>query len=325
MEKTHSTFPAKIPSNQWEKYLKWFVFGTSILFLSYKLLTFNRYNEIADYWQHMPLTRFYWLIGVFALMPLNWLFEAIKWKKLTSSIETLTLRTSLKAVLAGMSTGFFTPNRVGELVGRILFLKPANRKSGATLSIVNSLTQNLVMIVWGVPACLVFFTATTGQIETKIAQFILLLISVGVVLGVLYYALPTISQRLTGSNISAKIGSFISCLSAYSKKDLSQIIGISSLRYLIFATQFYFMLLFFNVQLELWQAFISIPASYLFVTFTPSVAFSEAAVRSSYAVLFVGAFSGQILGITLAGVSIWAVNYIIPIALGVIAIMRRRS
>jgi hypothetical protein len=325
MEKTHSPFPSKTATKRWDNYLKWLILVASILFLSYKLLTFNRYDELAYYWQHIPFTRFYWLIGVFAFMPLNWMFEAIKWKKLTSRIESLTLKTSLKAVLAGMSTGFFTPNRVGELVGRILFLKPPNRKSGATMSIVNSLTQNLVMIIWGVPACLVFFTSTTGQIETEMAQFILVLISVGVLLGVLYYALPTLSQRLTGSNISEKIGSFITCLSAYSKKDLSQIIGISSLRYFVFVSQFYFMLRFFNVQLELWQAFISIPASYLFVTFTPSVAFSEAAIRSSYAVLFVGAFSGQILGITLAGVSIWAVNYIIPIALGVIAIMRRRN
>lgn len=324
MEKTTATFPSKISTKQWEKYLKWFVFIASIIFLSYKLISFNRYNEIANYWQRIPLSRFYWLVGVVVLMPLNWIFEAIKWQKLCSKIEILKLNTALKAVLGGMATGFFTPNRVGELVGRILFLKPEHRKSGATLSIVNSLTQNLVMIVWGVPACLFFFFTTAGQIEADIAQYLLILIGFGVVLAVFYFALPAISQRLTGSNLSAKIGEFITCLSAYSRKDLSQLIGISSLRYLVFVLQFYLMLLFFNVQIEPWQALIAIPTSYLFVTFTPSLAFSEAAVRSSYAVIFVGAFSGQILGITLAGVSIWALNYITPIALGVIAIMQRK-
>jgi len=100
--------------------------------------------------------------------------------------------------------------------------------------------------------------------------------------------------------------------------------AISLLRYLVFCFQFFLMLRFFGVQLELWQALIAIPANYLFVTFTPSVAFSEAAVRSSYAVLFIGAFSGQVVGIALAGMCIWMVNFVFPMLVGSVVMLKSK-
>ena len=84
------------------------------------------------------------------------------------------------------------------------------------------------------------------------------------------------------------------------------------------------MLRFFNIELTPFQALMAIPTTYLFVTFTPSLAFSEVAIRSSYAVLVIGAFSGQIVNIALAGVCIWAVNFIIPMLVGS-ALMIRKS
>jgi hypothetical protein len=74
----------------------------------------------------------------------------------------------------------------------------------------------------------------------------------------------------------------------------------------------------------LWQALIAIPTNYLFVTFTPSVAFSEAAVRSSYAVLVIGFFSSNIVGIALAGMCIWMINFVIPMMVGSIIMVRNR-
>ena len=307
------------------------VWGSSLIlvasyaFLGYKLITFNQYHELASQWQQMPLSQFRWLAGVFLLLPLNWLLEAIKWKKLTSIIEDISIQTSYNAVLAGISTGFFTPNRVGEMVGRILYLETDHRKAGVTLSLVNSLTQNLVIAIVGVPACLIFFTYTSGTLDADISNFILVMISFASLFGLLYFALPKLSKKIADSIIGSKIGTYTDCLSSYKNSDLFVIMGISMFRFFVFATQFYLMLRFFGVHLDPWQAIIAIPSSYLFVTFTPSVAFSEAAVRSSYAVLFIGAFSGQVVGIAIAGISIWAVNFILPMIVGSVVMMRKKE
>lgn len=306
----------------WESYLKWAIMIAAYVFLAYKLITFKQYDQLLEWWQQMPLTQFWWLAAVVLLVPLNWLIEAIKWEMLTANIQKISLLTSIKAVLAGISTGFFTPNRVGEFVGRILYLNAENRKSGATMGIVNSLTQNLVMALCGIPACLVYFYSTTNILNLDIENFILILLTFVVFSGLLYFYLPKLSKFLVQTNIGAEIKGFTVGLSAYTQADLVRIMGVSFLRYLVFCTQFFLMLSFFGIQLDPIEAIIAIPTNYLFVTFSPSVAFSEAAIRSSYAVLFIGSYSGQVVNIALAGVCIWAVNFVIPMLVGSFFLVR---
>jgi uncharacterized membrane protein len=219
-------------------------------------------------------------------------------------------------VLAGISTGFFTPNRVGELVGRVMYLNSEIRKAGVTLSLVNGLTQNLIMTACGVPACVMFYLATIGKGETGTILYICLLIGLLLIFGLLYFFLPQLSKRFKKSHYSQKIKEFTDCLSEFHAKELLKIMSVSLIRYAVFCTQFFLMLRFFGIELNSWQALIAIPTNYLFVTFTPSLAFSEAAVRSSFAVLTIGAFSGQIVTIALAGMCIWMINFVIPMLVG---------
>ena len=134
-------------------------------FLAYKLISFTHYDQLFAWWRQMPMTQFWWLAAVLVLLPVNWLLEAIKWRMLTANVQKITLGFSIKAVLVGISTGFFTPNRIGELVGRVMYLNVENRKAGVTMSVVNSLTQNLVLVLCGVPACFIYFYSTTNMLE----------------------------------------------------------------------------------------------------------------------------------------------------------------
>ena len=295
----------------------------SYTYLGYKLLTFHQYDTLAMQWEKTPLSQIWWLAGVIALLPLNWLLEAVKWKMLTARVQNITLNNSVKAVLSGISTGFFTPNRVGELVGRIAFLEPENRKAGVTLSIVNSITQNIVMALYGIPACILFFVYTSGKLHPDINRFTGLAMIGILIAGLILLTLPRWNWKLRTSKIYNYLKTYTDCLSAYNLKDLVRIVGISMLRYAVFCVQLYFMLQLFNIALTPWQALISIPTTYLLVTFTPSLAFSEAAVRCSYAVLIIGAYSGQVVNIALAGVCIWAVNFIIPMLIGSMVMIRK--
>jgi len=313
-------FPFRITFKSW----KYLILLSSYSFLGYKLLTFNHYEDLSDQWTQMPLSRVWWLAGVFTLLPFNWFLESMKWKMLTARIQKINTSTSVKAVLSGISTGFFTPNRVGELVGRIAYLEPENRKAGITMSLVNSLTQNIVMALCGIPACILFFIHSAGNLQPEIIHFVWITMVGILVLGFLYFTLPRWSRQLKTGRLFLSMQTFTDCLSGYTLKELSEIIGISLIRYAVFCIQFYFMLRLFNIELTPFQALLAIPTTYLFITFTPSLAFSEAAVRSSYAVLIFGAFSCMVVNIALAGVCIWAVNFIIPMLVGS-ALMIRKS
>lgn len=317
-------YPKTLTFNPSFKSWKLLILIASYSFLAYKLLTFHQYGDLVMQWRQMPFSHIWWLAGVLLLLPFNWLLEALKWKILTSRVQKITVISSIKAVLSGISTGFFTPNRVGEMVGRIAFLYPSNRKPGITMSLVNSLTQNIVMAVCGIPACILFFSVTAGKLQPDVVQFIIIVISGILMTGILYLTLPQWIQLLEKSRFSGKIKPFADCLSGYDLKDLLKIMSVSFIRYIVFCVQFYFMLRFFSIDLTPWQALIAIPTSYLFVTFTPSIAFSEAAIRSSYAVLIIGTFSGQVVNIALAGVCIWVINFVIPMLAGSVVMVRNK-
>ncbi|MDR3651776.1 MAG: lysylphosphatidylglycerol synthase domain-containing protein [Paludibacter sp.] len=315
----------KFIKERWVSMLKWIILLAAFSFLTYKFITFNQYNQFLIHWKSISPSQFWWLIGVLALLPLNWLLEAIKWRKLVSKVQEININNSIKGVLAGISTGFFTPNRVGELVGRVIYLDAEKRKAGVTLSVVNSLSQNLVMTLIGVPACFLYFNRAATKIEINSASYLTVLISCLLILGLVYFKLPQLSRLFKQSRYSEKIKEFTYCLNDFNKQDLFQIMFISLCRFITFSLQFFLMLRFFGVDLTAIQALIAIPTTYLFVTYTPSLAFSEPAVRSSYAVIVMGAFSGQVVGIALAGVCIWLVNFVIPMLIGSVILVRKRA
>ena len=303
----------------------WIFLVAAYLFLAYKLITFNQYQQFLKFWEQMPLSQFWWLAAVFLFLPLNWLIESVKWKMMTSHVQKISLVNSIKGVLAGISTGFFTPNRLGEMVGRVMYLNPENRKAGVTLSLVSSLTQNIIMTLSGIPACILFFVFTAGKVKLNIGLYLTIVGIFITALCLFYFFLPKLSLTLKKRRFALKLIDFTDCLSAFSLSELIRIILVAFFRYVVFCIQFSFMLRFFGVDLTGWQMLIAIPTSYLFVTFTPSFAFSEVAVRGSFAVLIIGAFSNQTASIALAGMSIWIVNFVIPMMVGSVMMLNKKQ
>ncbi len=297
--------------------LSWVFMIAAYGYVLYILISYKHYDEFFAQFRNISAIRYSWLWLVLALLPVNLLTEALKWQRIVSKSEKLTITAALKAVLAGFSTGFFTPNRIAEPVGRILFLKPENRKTGIVYSVINSFTQNIVMAMCGLPALAIFlslnkFPGLNHQVYIGIVSAIL------VVILAVCFSLPAMARsRFWQTHLS-----FAADISHLSTPDLLSIISISLLRYAVFGLQMFAMLQFFGVELQWWQALVAIPSSYLLVTFTPSLAFSEAAIRSSYAVIFVGAFTPQPAAIAFAGLALWLINFGLPMLVGVAVLTR---
>jgi len=61
---------------------------------------------------------------VFVLMLINWLLEALKWQYLTRNLEQITFWKAIECVFCGLTWAIFTPNRLSEYGGRVMFLSP---------------------------------------------------------------------------------------------------------------------------------------------------------------------------------------------------------
>jgi hypothetical protein len=302
----------QISRNAFVQFFKWLVLLITYCFLAYKLYTFEHYDAFLQHFQHPSLSQFFWLLVVFALLPLNIFLETVKWQKIIEKTEQIPFRQALNAVLAGFAAGFATPNRIGDMAGRMLFISPANRKITAIYSLLNSFTQNYSIAIAGLPAAVCYFLIIKNNTFDFQKPFIVAVIAFIVFITTIYFFLPKIVFLFNKYNRLQSLTS----VSDYKVNDLLSITGYSVFRFIVFSIQFFAVLQFFGVELSLFEALVSIPTSYLFVTFTPSLAFSEAAIRSSYAVLIIGAFSDKVAGIAFAGFLLWVINFVLPMLIG---------
>ncbi len=295
------------------KMIKWAILVLAYGYLVYVLYQFDEYDLVLSQCKKSLRESWWWLFPVFFLLPVNLFLEAKKWQLLLSKLEPHSIIESLKSVLGGITTAFFTPNRIGEFPGRVLFLSPQNRVKGVLLGGVSALSQTLVILLWGVPAAIVllgsrFAGQSFGYFLTAAISFFLLIC--------VYVFLPKIASYFMRFCKGKRFWNILYTLSEYRRVDLFNVLLVATLRYIVFSAQFFCMLQFFCISLDIWQAVLAIAANYLFVTFAPAFAFSEGAVRASVAVLIFGLFTQNQLAVAVAGISIWVVNFIFPMIFG---------
>src|SRR3546814_9635332 len=63
-------------------------------------------------------------------MLMNWFTESLKWQYLCLQFQPISLIKAIESVLCGLAWAVFTPNRIGEYGGRVLFLMPRKRIFG---------------------------------------------------------------------------------------------------------------------------------------------------------------------------------------------------
>ena len=113
------------------KIIKWLILAAAYAFLAYKLATYDGYGILLMQWQQSSWHDWIPLLLMLALLPINWAIEAKKWQMLCRPFEPQPFTQALQAVLGALVPAFITPNRIGEIVGRPMFLKKENRIAGA--------------------------------------------------------------------------------------------------------------------------------------------------------------------------------------------------
>ena len=102
--------------------------------------------DLKNAWQHIrhsfsgPML---WnLVAVILLMLVNWSVEAVKWKISIREIQRVSFIKAFKAVLSGVSFSVSMPNRVGEYLGRVMYMDEGNKLK--TISFQDYLENNKI-------------------------------------------------------------------------------------------------------------------------------------------------------------------------------------
>lgn len=246
------------------------------------------------------------------LIPLNWGIEAFKWQRMIGRIEQLGFLTAFRAVLGGVTVSMFTPNRIGEFAGRVLVLEHDHRVQGAIVTVAQSFSQSLVTLLAGTIA-LALQTAPEGY---RLAPLLVLLVTISTFSGLLYFGFGPIAGRLSRFGMLNKWRRQLAPLADYTFRELAIVLLLSFLRYAVFVFQFYLLLRFFSVGVELPTAVTRIALIYLSGLWIPSFSFTEPLTRAGMAIVLFHDVTLQTEEVVFATSALWLLNLMLPALAG---------
>ena len=264
------------------------------------------------------------LVVVIILMALNWSIEAVKWKMSINKIQKVSFGKAFKAVLSGVSFSVSTPNRMGEYLGRVLYMEEGKRLKTISITIVGSISQLIITLLMGSIGLIVLRSnIETDQLVSPMWMNVILSGTIGalLVLTLFYFRLPWLVKwvdRLPGSK---KFVYLVRALEDFSATLLLRLLSLSLLRFIVFIVQYYLLFHLFDVNISWWQVYWPVSVSFLVMAVIPTIAIAELAQRGKVVTTLVGLYSSNGLGMTFATAGIWFINLILPAIAGSLLIL----
>ncbi len=294
-----------------------------------------------------------WEIAIVLLMmPLNWGIEARKWQLAVRPVEHVRFVNAFKAVLTGTTMASFTPNRMGEYLGRILYIREGRRLQAVSLTIICSMAQLLVTMIAGMAGILYILwqlrhPASQGWqglpdgpgpqglpglqsipgLAVSALRFwmnILLFIVMGLLTGltIFYFRISWLVSLLEKFPALEKYKDYIKLVEEFPANILMRILLLSFLRYTVFMFQYQLLFTVFGVGLTVWQAWSGMSVVFLIMAVVPTFTFlTELGLRWEAGIQVIQLFSANAPGIFVTSFGIWLVNLIIPALAGSLLIL----
>jgi hypothetical protein len=315
------------------------------IFLNYFLgpllfiwLSVSIYNQI----KHQPDLEISWikikqsiqsreiwnLVLVIILMLMNWSIEAMKWKISIQRIQPVSFLKSFRAVLSGVSFSVNTPNRIGEYLGRVLYMEEGNRLKAVSLTIVSSMSQLIITLFAGTIGliCLKRRIETGEMVQGYDSSLWIQVLQYGVIivlliLTVFYFRLSLFTALVDRLRHAARYAWLVNSLKDVHATLLLKLLSLSAIRYLVFVVQYFLLFRLFEVNMGWWQCFWGISMVFLVLAIIPTFAIAELGLRGKASLKLLGLFSTNSLGISITTATIWLINLVIPAIAGSLLIV----
>ena len=259
-----------------------------------------------------------WVVGLLLLTPVNWGFEALKWKILLQRVEPTSLWAAYRGVLAGVSLGFALPAQLGDTAGRVLSLR-TNRTEAIGASLVSGGMQFYVAIVFGTVAW-AHYLHTVPDRNTPAGQWLLVLLVVLSVGGIGFGLVRRrVINRLTNWPKLRPYAAFWQVAGLYSDGEIGLALVAAALRYLVFSIQFYLAMRLLGVVLPVGRSASGIGVVFLVKTITPAFnMLSDLGVREAASLWVFAPFTIAAPVLLTATLTLWTANILMPVLAGLI-------
>ena len=248
------------------------------------------------------------------LMVLNWGIEAIKWRYAINKIENISISRAFKLTITGITLGMITPNRIGEIPARAMLLNKNSFKDLTLKTTVSSFSQVLITFVLGSFSLIVSTHQFDFGVSTRLTLVLLIISSL--LFFLLYYGVGKLGIVFNRIKYFRDKEIF-KALSEFSSTELTNLLMLSLIRYVVFSFQFWLVLNAFEVPLVSFDDILLIPICFMIASLIPTILISEIGVRGSVALFVFGTISDLDIQIILASVMLWLINVALPSIFGI--------
>ena len=262
--------------------------------------------------QLLSIAFFQWVV-LFVLMGLNFLIESVKWKVVVANTQSISLLKAVKSVMVGQAFAFFTPNRIGDFAGRVLFLKTEHKLIGMAHLAWASYAQLIITLLLGTIAINInlplypWINGTLLNIIKLGSPF------VGLLVMLLFFYKKEWKGKLKFLNV-VQIATRIK----------ANLLLLSFLRYLVFLLQYIWVAYLLKIQIDTGLLVVSVSILFLCLSILPTINLTELVVRGQLLILILAPFFADKHMVIFLSSFIWGVNFLIPAVIGTILLLGYR-
>lgn len=305
-----------------------FKLGLGLLFFSFIYRELKHEADLTERWvllqQRLQGDELKYLLFAILLLPLNLALEAQKWRRLMSPTFKFKPFLGIRAICTGLTVSLFTPNRIGEFAGRILYLPGRYRVAGIFATFIGSLAQYVVY--WLAAFVALYFGAADLPVPPAMRPLLMVLCSLGVILLLtFYFGANRLLQWLKGKKWKLPFVRFLVICGRYPARVLLTVFVLAVGRFLIFCTQLYVLMLFIGFPMDHHKAITLLPLLFIAQTLIPSFVITDLGVRGGLALFLFESWAGSVILALLPSYLLWFLNIIFPSFLGWLSLWRLRT
>uniref|UniRef100_F4C3F8 Flippase-like domain-containing protein n=1 Tax=Sphingobacterium sp. (strain 21) TaxID=743722 RepID=F4C3F8_SPHS2 len=262
------------------------------------------------------------IFSLFTLMLINWCLECIKWQYLCRPIQKISFVKAFESVFCGLSWAIFTPNRIGEYGGRVLFLNPRKRMFGVLAMAVGAFAQLVITNMMGAIA-LVWFIGNY-KYPSFWLYLALCLLALGFILLMLllYFRIKWLNRFIRRIKWLTKVQRFFFLLERYDTKQLWYVFFMSLFRYAVFTSQYMLVMHILIPSIPTGPMVLMVFLLFFIQSAMPSLDLLDVGVRSLTAGYLFAFITTQELAVMASAASIWFINLIIPAIIGSVFVFK---
>lgn len=265
-----------------------------------------------------------WVLAAVLLLPVNVGLEAYRWWRLVRRLAPgVRYGQALVAVVGSYPLGLLTPGRVGDYVGRALYVRELAPGASAALTFGERMATLAACLVGGLAALGPYLAAHAPPSPLWPTLVVGTALATGGLLALLLF--PRLGQAVVSTLVPIRaVRRAVAAFGQIPSGEAVALVVLSMVRYGVFSAQFVCLVLAFAPGASWTGAALAVALTFYAKSAVPQVTLGDLGVRESASVFFLGAYGVGAAAALNASLAVFAVNLLLPALLGIPLLLRLR-